>query len=180
MWPGLPWSPAGDKIVTACSDESLYVWDAESGKQISRLQGHVGDVASVARTLSATEVTSDVNSVPRFPGHEIAHGAAGMGNQAPMMASGSNLFTSESHDTYDNIHTDIRDTFRYFAFDFDRIDRNRDGWLSADHLHCGLLSTGWEQDEVCGLFDIIDNDDRITKAEFIIACRALKKHRSVT
>lgn len=55
------------------------------------------------------------------------------------------------------------------SFEFDRIDKNKDGWLSISELHQGLISSGWEQDEVCKLFDIIDTnkDGRITKAEFI-------------
>ncbi len=57
----------------------------------------------------------------------------------------------------------------HLSYEFDRIDKNKDGWLSPSELHQGLLSSGWEQDEVCKLFDIIDinKDGRITKAEFI-------------
>ena len=70
---------------------------------------------------------------------------------------------------------DPRDPTGRFAFEFERIDKNHDGWLSRSELHQGLLAAGWHQDEVCGLFEQIDldNDGHITRDEFI-------SHRSRT
>ncbi len=64
---------------------------------------------------------------------------------------------------------DPRDPSGQYAFEFDKIDKNKDGWLSPMELHQGLLSSGWEQDKVCGLFDLIDTDKdgKVTKDEFI-------------
>ncbi len=65
--------------------------------------------------------------------------------------------------------SETRDPSARCAFEFDRIDKNKDGWLSPSELHSALLSCGWEQDQVCRLFDMIDvdHDGKITKAEFI-------------
>jgi Ca2+-binding EF-hand superfamily protein len=64
---------------------------------------------------------------------------------------------------------DPRDPSGRFAFEFERIDKNKDGWLSPAELHQGLLAAGWDQNDVCGLFDLIDlnKDGQITKDEFI-------------
>jgi Ca2+-binding EF-hand superfamily protein len=73
----------------------------------------------------------------------------------------------------------------HFSFEFDRMDKNKDGWLSPSELHSALLSSGWEQDQVCKLFDLIDvdHDGRITKPEYVSfrlksASNAKSKQRS--
>jgi Ca2+-binding EF-hand superfamily protein len=80
------------------------------------------------------------------------------------MTLGSQSFSGRSSRV-----AEMRDPSARFAFEFDRMDQNKDGWLSPSELHSALLSCGWEQDQVCRLFDLIDvdNDGRITKTEFI-------------
>ena len=59
----------------------------------------------------------------------------------------------------------------FFALEFDRIDKSKDGCLSCAELHPGLLATGWEQEAVERLFNLnimdANKDRRITEDEFI-------------
>ena len=64
---------------------------------------------------------------------------------------------------------DKRDPNGVFAFEFERIDRNANGFISSDELHHGLITAGWDQDEICDLFDQMDtnHDGKISLDEFI-------------
>jgi len=64
---------------------------------------------------------------------------------------------------------DPRDPDGHIMRQFDKLDANKDGWLSSDELFHGLLSAGWEQDEVSQLFDELDADGngKITREEFL-------------
>jgi serine/threonine protein kinase/WD40 repeat protein len=44
----MAWHPQGALIATACQDANLYLWDAETGRQLSVLRGHEAEPMEVA------------------------------------------------------------------------------------------------------------------------------------
>ena len=42
------WSPDGKRLATACLDFSIYIWDAETGRRLSTLEGHFTYIQSLA------------------------------------------------------------------------------------------------------------------------------------
>ena len=42
------WSPKGDQLASASWDNTIIVWDAASGAQLSTLKGHTGMVHSLS------------------------------------------------------------------------------------------------------------------------------------
>ncbi|MBI2824812.1 MAG: serine/threonine protein kinase [Planctomycetia bacterium] len=58
-------SPNGRLLATGCSDQSVRIWDAEPGREITSLQGHDGAVVAIAfapdgQTLAAGTVAGSV------------------------------------------------------------------------------------------------------------------------
>jgi len=51
-------SPDGNRIVSGSDDESVRVWDAETGEQLRELQGHTDSVSSVAFSPDGDQVIS--------------------------------------------------------------------------------------------------------------------------
>jgi len=45
---GVAFSPDGKRIVTASWDKTARVWDADSGQELRKLEGHTGYVYGVA------------------------------------------------------------------------------------------------------------------------------------
>ena len=41
------WHPDGNSLVTACEDNLIYVWDAETGQRLRTLEGHAGNPISL-------------------------------------------------------------------------------------------------------------------------------------
>jgi hypothetical protein len=50
VW-SVAWSLSGDQIASASEDRTVLVWDAKTGKPVSKLQSHSNDLMSVAWTL---------------------------------------------------------------------------------------------------------------------------------
>ena len=48
----------------------------------------------------------------------------------------------------DGAQQDPRDPWGFFGVEFDRIDTNHDGVLSLQEVSAGLLSSGWDADQV--------------------------------
>ncbi len=51
-------SPDGDRIVTASSDNTAKVWDAQTGQEILTLAGHAGSVSSAAFSPDGTRIVT--------------------------------------------------------------------------------------------------------------------------
>eukprot|EP00286_Rhodomonas_abbreviata_P005127 CAMPEP_0181328256 /NCGR_PEP_ID=MMETSP1101-20121128/22601_1 /TAXON_ID=46948 /ORGANISM="Rhodomonas abbreviata, Strain Caron Lab Isolate" /LENGTH=406 /DNA_ID=CAMNT_0023437097 /DNA_START=10 /DNA_END=1230 /DNA_ORIENTATION=- len=64
---------------------------------------------------------------------------------------------------------DPRDPHGLLAWEFDRLDRNGDTFVDQNEFHHGLLTAGWDQNEVSTLFEKINisHDGKITKEEFL-------------
>jgi Ca2+-binding EF-hand superfamily protein len=114
----------------------------------------------IAQSGSKVDLKHSVSH--QSPGAKPAKSAKGV-RRISSTSAGKAVVTSKFH------HQDPSDPSGRFSFEFDRIDKNKDGWLSPSELHQGLLSCGWDQDRVCGLFDLIDTDKdgKVSKAEFI-------------
>ena len=41
-------SPDGKRFLSASDDETVRLWEVETGKELGRWKGHVGDVGAVA------------------------------------------------------------------------------------------------------------------------------------
>ena len=52
------WSPDGTKLVTGGRDDSLRIWDSETGRLISTLYGHKGGIYSVSYSPDGTRIAS--------------------------------------------------------------------------------------------------------------------------
>jgi WD40 repeat protein len=52
------WSPDKKKIVTACPDSTVNIWDAESGKQLFVCKGHKGFVMAAQFSADGTKAVS--------------------------------------------------------------------------------------------------------------------------
>jgi WD40 repeat protein len=51
-------SPDGQRIVSGSNDETLKLWDAQTGQQTLTLTGHTGPVTSVAFSPDGTRIVS--------------------------------------------------------------------------------------------------------------------------
>ena len=45
---GVDWSPDGTELATGSEDFQVRIWDAETGKELHKYEGHTGSVISVA------------------------------------------------------------------------------------------------------------------------------------
>jgi len=60
-------SPDGKKIVTASYDETARIWDAESGKELQKLEGHTDRVNSATFSPDGKKiVTASYNETARI------------------------------------------------------------------------------------------------------------------
>jgi WD40 repeat protein len=61
-WTGIlntvQYSPDGKTIVTACADDVVKLWDAQTGEQLATLAGHAGRVDSAAYSPDGTRIAS--------------------------------------------------------------------------------------------------------------------------
>jgi WD40 repeat protein len=51
-------SPDGKRVAGACANGAIYVWDARSGRELMKIQGHYAAVASVAFSPDGTRIVS--------------------------------------------------------------------------------------------------------------------------
>ena len=51
-------NPAGNKVVTGSEDKTLKIWDVQTGRLLSDLKGHVGDIHHVAYNLQGDRIIS--------------------------------------------------------------------------------------------------------------------------
>jgi WD40 repeat protein len=51
-------SPDGSQIVSGSSDNTVRLWDAQTGKEIAELDGHTGPVWSVAFSPDGSQIVS--------------------------------------------------------------------------------------------------------------------------
>ena len=51
-------SPDGQRIVSGSGDETLKIWDANSGQELQTLKGHAAEVASVAFSPDGQRIVS--------------------------------------------------------------------------------------------------------------------------
>ena len=120
----IAWSPDGRMLASPCQDQTIRLWDAETGERLRTLEGHTGAVWSVAfdpagRTLASgsddntvklweptsgklvrtlKRLQSAVNSVAFDPaGHILASGGADGAVRLWKAASGRLLRTLEGH-----------------------------------------------------------------------------------
>ena len=77
---------------------------------------------------------------------------------------------------------DPRDPRGLATRDFDKIDKDRNGWLDKGELHDGYMGMGplagkKSQDEVAAMFDVLDanGDDKITLEEYLNYCYFIEK-----
>ena len=54
----MAFSPDGKRIVTGSGDETVKVWDAETGQEVLTLKGHAGAVISVAFSPDGKRIVS--------------------------------------------------------------------------------------------------------------------------
>ena len=59
--PPLTWSPDGKRLAADGENQSVVIWDVATGKELTRLSGHEGDVLAMAwvRTASARDGSVD-------------------------------------------------------------------------------------------------------------------------
>jgi len=63
---GVAFSPDGKRIVTASADKTARVWDAESGKELRKLEGHTEGALCVAFSPDGKRiVTTSVDDTAR-------------------------------------------------------------------------------------------------------------------
>jgi Tol biopolymer transport system component len=55
---GVAFSPDGTRIVSACEDLTIKIWDAHSGEEIKSLTGHMFNVASVAFSPDGNQIAT--------------------------------------------------------------------------------------------------------------------------
>ena len=52
------YSPDGTKIISGSGDETVKIWDANTGQCLKTLEGHSDDVESVAYSPDGTKIIS--------------------------------------------------------------------------------------------------------------------------
>ena len=74
--PTIAFGPDGTRIVSGSRDETLKVWDAESGEVVLTLRGHGGSVESVAFSPDGTRIVSgsDDKTLKVWDGSEPVEG----------------------------------------------------------------------------------------------------------
>ena len=52
------WSPDGSQLASASGDNTVRIWDASTGQEVSQLQGHSESVRSVAWSPDGSQLAS--------------------------------------------------------------------------------------------------------------------------
>ena len=80
----IAWSPDGKTLVSGCTDKTVKLWDAATGKMLASLQGYTEDVYSVAwspdgKTLASGSRDRTIRLWDAATGKLLAGGGGGGG-----------------------------------------------------------------------------------------------------
>ena len=98
-------SPDGSQVVSGSDDETVRIWDVQSGQEVCKLEGHSGPVISVSFSPDGSQVVSgsyktiriwDVQSgqeVCKLEGHSDSVSSVSFSPDGSQVVSGSDDIT---------------------------------------------------------------------------------------